>query len=44
MVAQKENSMGVDFSELLEMFLDDLGYYINAVVDLLKESVGWFVF
>lgn len=30
-----------DFSELLEMLLDDLGYYIIHFVELLQEEFSW---
>lgn len=34
----------MDLAELLDMFIDDLGFYILAVIDLLKEYVGGFYF
>lgn len=33
----------MNLEELLEMFLDDLGYYLLAFIDVLTELVGKFV-
>lgn len=33
----------MNLEELLEMFLDDLGFYILALIDVLTELVGKFV-